>query len=183
MHVPTQNKEDIIKSGSHQGFSPTPQSKLRKETSSRKNHASKYENSFNGYFYVCNDFDHKELDCTSHAKSVGTPNNTVRCWKCNYVVHIAANCHTMICYNFYGFGHKAQDCASSGRKPMMSPSYTLARKTHEPWKKNNAGRFEAQKTCVQVQRHSQVWVYKNVLLNVNEVDQCTKYGCHMASQA
>ena len=101
MHVPAQNKEDIIKSGSHQGFSPTPQSKLRKETSSRKNHASKYENSFNGYFYVCNDFGHTELDCTSHAKSVRTPNNTVRCWKCNYVVHIAANCHTMICYNFY----------------------------------------------------------------------------------
>ena len=77
----------------------------------------------------------------------------------------------MICYNFYGFGHKSQDCASLGRKPMISPSYTLARRTHEPWKKNNAGRFEAQKTCVQSQTHSQVWVYKNVLLNVNEVDQ------------
>ena len=142
MHVPAHNKEDIIKSRSHQGVSPTPQRKLRKEAPSRRNHASRYENSFNGYFYSCNDFGHKELDCTSHAKSVGTPNNTVRCWKCNYVVHIVANCHTMICYNLYGFGHKTKDCASSERKPMMSPSYTSTRKANDPWKKNNA--IEAQ---------------------------------------
>ena len=33
------------------------------------------------------------------------------------------------------------------------------------------------------ERHSQVWVKKNVSLNVNEVNQCTEDGCRMASQA
>ena len=133
--------------------------------------------------FSCTKFGHKALDFRSHASSVGPPNNTVCCWICNRVAHIVTNCNTMRCYNCYGFGQKSQDCASTRRQPMIRSPYTSTRRTYEPWKKNNAGRFEAQKTCVQSQRHSQVWVYKNILLNVIEVDQCTKYGCHMASQA
>ena len=40
---------------------------------------------------------------------------------------------------------------------MKSPSYTLARRTSEPWKKTNAGRFEDQKTKAYSQGHSQAW--------------------------
>ena len=42
--------------------------------------------------------------------------------------------------------------------------------------KSNADKFEVQKTSDHNQGHSQVWMKKNVL---NEVDQCTKDGCHM----
>ena len=86
-------------------------------------------------------------------------------------------------YNCYGVGHKAQDRACSRRQPMMSPSYTSSRKANEPWKKNNARRIEAQNTCAQSQGQSKVWVKQNVLLNVNEVEQCKEDGFHMASQA
>ena len=44
-------------------------------------------------------------------------------------------------------------------------------------------KIEAQKTCAESQGHSQVWVKKNVSLNVNEVNQCKEDGCHVASQA
>ena len=107
----------------------------------------------------------------------------VRCWECNRVGHIDANFHTMRCYNCYGFGHKAQSCASSRRQPMMMPSYTSARKANEPWKKNNAGRIESQKTCAKSQGHSQVWMKNNILLNMNEVYRCKEYRFHVEIQA
>ena len=89
--------------------------------------------------------------------------------------------HTMRCYNCTGFGYKAQTCASPRRQPMKSPSYTSARRTNESWKMNNAVRLD-QRTSNHSQGHSQVWVKKNLLLNLNEVD-CSKVGgCHMASQ-
>ena len=51
--IPT---KDIIKFRGYQVVSPTPQSKFRKETSSRWKNVSRYENNFNGYFYSCYDF-------------------------------------------------------------------------------------------------------------------------------
>ena len=89
----------------------------------------------------------------------------------------------MRCYNCYGFVHKAQDCASARRQPMLSALYTSARKSHEPWKANYVGRIESHKTCAQIQGQTQLWVKYKFLLNVNEVDQCTEYGFHVASQA
>ena len=90
-------------------------------------------------------------------RSVGIPNDTFRCWTCNQVGHIAATCHTLRCYTCSGFGHKAQECASQRSQPRRSPSYTSARRTSEPWKKTNAGRFEDQKTKAYSQGHSQAW--------------------------
>ena len=59
--------------------------------------------------------------------------------------HIVATCHTLRCYTCSGFGHKAQECASQRSQPKRTP-YTSARRTNEPWKKTNAGRFEDKNT-------------------------------------
>ena len=64
----------------------------------------------------------------------------------------------------------------------MSASYTSTRKAYEPWKKNNAGKIEAQRTSAHSQGHSQVWIKKTVQLNLDEIDQCKEEGCHVASQ-
>jgi len=75
------------------------------------------------------------LDCSFYAKRrVGNPNNTVRCWTCNHIGHIAAYCRTMRCYSCSGFGHKAQNCWNKRRKPMRSASYSATKKANEPWK-------------------------------------------------
>ena len=111
------------------------------------------------------------MDCRFYERrSVGSANNLVRCWTWNHVGYIATHCHTMRCYSCSGFGHKAQDCVNSRRQPMRNASYTSARKTYDPWKKNDVGRNTAQKTNAQNQGYSQVWMKKNELLNVNEVD-------------
>ena len=100
----------------------------------------------------------------------------VRCWKCNLVGHIDANFHTMICYNFYGFGHKSQDFESPRKKPMMSPSYTSTQRSNEQRKTDNDEGANAK-----TRSKKQVWMKRNVLLNVNEVDQCKEDGFHKES--
>ena len=65
---------------------------------------------------------------------------------------------------------------------MKSPLYTPAWITNDSWKKNYAGRVESQRTSGHSQGHSQVWMKKNVMLNLDEVDRCREDGCHMASQ-
>ena len=125
------------------------------------------------------------MDCRFYGRrSAGISNDKVRCWTCNRHGHIAANCHTMRCYSCSGFGHKAKECPSQRSQSRVSPSYTSARRTNESWKKDNKRKIEDQKTNNLSQGHSKVWVRKNILLDLNEVeDQCTKGegGCHMAS--
>ena len=100
------------------------------------------------------------------------------------VGHVAARCHTLRCFTCGGVGHKAQVCASRRRQSMRSFSYLSARKVYESWKKNDTGSFEVQRRNDLSQGRSKVWMKKNILLNLNKVDdQCTKEsGCHMASQ-
>ena len=126
--------------------------------------------------FSCSNFGHKAMDYRSNGRrSVGSPNNKVRCWTCNHLGHIAANCHTMRCYSCSGFGHKAKECPSQRSQPRVSPSYTSARRTNESWKKYKEGKFEDQKTNNLSQGHSKVWVRKNIFLYLNEVeDKCTK---------
>ena len=128
---------------------------------------SRYENNFNGYCYSCSVFGHRAMDCTFHGRrSVGSQSNTIRCWKCYQNQHLAPKCHTLRCFTYGGFGHKAQVCASPRRQSMRSLSYPSARKVDESWKKNNAKIFEDQRTNDHSQIHSQEWM---------------KDGCHMAS--
>ena len=125
------------------------------------------------------------MDCRSNERrSDGSLNDKVRCWKCNHLGHIVANYHTMRCYSCSGFGHKAQECPSQRSQPRRIPSYTSAIRTNESWKKYNEGNIEDQKTNNISQWHSKVWVRKNILLDLNEVDNKCKNedGCHMASQ-
>ena len=124
------------------------------------------------------------MECRSYGIiSDGIPNDKVRCWTCNHLGHIAASYHTMRCYSCSGFGHKAQECPSQRSQPRVSPSYTSTRKVYESWKKNDTGSFEGQRRNDDNQGHSKVWVRKNILLDLNEVDnQCTNEGgCHIAS--
>ena len=128
---------------------------------------SSYENNFNGFFYACSGFGHRAMDCTFHGRrSVGSQSNIIRCWTCDQIGHLVANCHTLRCFTCGGFGHKAQVCASPRRQSMRNISHPSSRKADESWKKNNAKRFEDRRTNDHSQRHSQVWM---------------KDGCHMES--
>ena len=125
------------------------------------------------------------MDCRFNGRrSVGSPNDKVRCWACNRHGHIAANCHTMRCCSCSGFDHKAKECPSQRSQPRVSTSYTSARKVYEYWKKNDIGIFEGQRRNDKSQGHSKVWVRKNIILDLNEVDDKCKNedGYHMASQ-
>jgi hypothetical protein len=73
--------------------------KVKNDTSSSRNYAVMYETHFYGYFFSCNTFGHKSMDCKGYAKRKhrGTK-NALKCWKCNKVGHIAKFCHTTRCY-------------------------------------------------------------------------------------
>jgi hypothetical protein len=141
----TQSKETFnrTKQGINQESIFTPQSKSRRETPSRWTIKQRYEHVFYGHFYSCNEYGHKALDCRHARKDNGRFNNTLRCWRCNQVGHIASHCHTMRCYNCSGFGHKSQDCRNTRRQPMKSASYNMTRRTHESRKEDNVENMEA----------------------------------------
>ena len=135
---PAQQKEDFRRSQRRQEVGPTPQYIFIRETTPRWNQAPRYEDGFNGYFYLCNDFGHKVMDCRfNDRRSVGSSNNIVRCRTCHHVDHIAAYFCTMICYSCNGFGNKAQDCVNSRIQSI--------RGTYEPWKKNYGGRLKVKR--------------------------------------
>ena len=80
-HVPTHDNKDNRILGRHKEVGTTPQSKIRRDTSSIWNQESKYENGFNCYLFFCNDFGHKALDCRPYEiRSVGNMNNTDSFW-------------------------------------------------------------------------------------------------------
>ena len=104
---------------------PIPQSNFIKETTPRPRYAS----GFNGYCYFCSNFDHKAMDCRFYGRRrTGSPNDSIRCWTCNQVGHVAATCHTLRCYTCSGFGHKAHECSSQRIQPRRSTSYISARR-------------------------------------------------------
>ena len=66
---------------------------------------------------------------------------------------------------------------------MRSFSYPSARKVNESWKKNDISIFEDQRINGHSEVHPKVWVRKNIMLDLNEVDvKCTSEGgFHMES--
>ena len=186
--APTHAKKEVENSKVPHEATPTHQihSFERRRESLRWSQTSRYENRFNVYCFSCSNFGHKDMDYRSYGRrSAGSPNDKDRCWTCNHHGHIAANCHTMRCYSCSFFGHKAQECPSQRSQPRRNPSYTSPRRTNESWNKYIQEKIEYQKTNNLSQGHSKVWVRKNILLDLNEVeDQCIKDedGCHMARQ-
>ena len=60
---------------------------------------------------------------------------------------------------------------------MRRFSYPSARKVNKSWKKNDINIFEDQRINDHSQVHPKVWVRKNILLELNEVDdKCTDEG-------
>jgi hypothetical protein len=101
--------------GRHLEATHTPQGKFIRETPSWMNQR-RYESVFKGYCFYCNEYGHKALDCRHHGtKQFGGFNNSIRCWNCNHVGHIATHCYTMRCYRCGRYGHKAHDCWNSRR--------------------------------------------------------------------
>ena len=156
----------------------------RRRTTPRWNQTSRYVNRFNGYCFSCSNFGHKAMEYRSNGRrSAGSPNDKVRCWSYNSHVHIAANYHRMRCYSCSGFVHKAKEFPCQRSQPRESTSYTSTRKVYESSKKKDTGNFEGQRRNDDIQGHSKVWVRKNIILDLNEVDDKCKNedGCHMAS--
>ena len=167
----------------HQGVGATPQERFRKKTASQRNQNTRYEKSFNGYCFSCSQFGHKALNCRSHERrSVGSPNNSVKCWTCKCIGHIASYCRAMRCYGCSGFGHKAQDCYNSRRQQMRNAPYSLTRNFHESWKENDVERMKSKRTGVEDKGHPQTWMKKTEQLNIDQVDDCdsdVEEGCHV----
>ena len=115
-HAPAHDNKDFGSSKMKQGVRSIPQSNFIKETTPRPS----YESGFNGYCYFCSNFGHKAVDYRLYKRrSGGSPNDSIRCWTCNQVRHIAATCHTLRCYTCSGFGHKSQECASQRSQPRI----------------------------------------------------------------
>jgi hypothetical protein len=159
----TQSKETFkrTKQGRHQEAIFTPQSKFRRETPSRWKPKKRYENVFYGHCYSCNEYGHKALECIHYGrKDNGKFHNTLRCWRCNQVGHIAAHYHTMRCYNYSGFGHRYHNCWNTRRQSMRSVSYSMTRRTCEARKENNIGNMKAQSSSSKKLGNLQKWVKK-----------------------
>ena len=172
-HAPAHDNKDFGSSRMHQGFRPIPQSKLRKETNPIWNQSPRYKNGFNGYCFSCSNFGHKAMDCRLHGRrSVGSPNDKVRCYTCNHVGNIVAYYRTMRYYSRSCFGHKDQDCCSTRKQPMSRISYNSSRKASTD-EGTNTKRTKAKK---------QVWMKKTEQLQIGEVDQSREDGCHLESQ-
>ena len=125
------------------------------------------------------------MDCTFQGrKHTRIRSDQLRCWACDHLGHVAANCHTLRCFTCGGVGHKAQVCTSSRRQFMRSFSYSSTIKVNDSWKKNDTSRSKDQRTNDQGQVQSKVWVRKNILLDLNELDdKCTSEGgYHTASR-
>jgi hypothetical protein len=104
----TQGNESFkeTKQGRHQEAIFTSQNKFK--TPSIWAPKQRYENVFYGQCYSCNEYGHKALECILYARRDNESfHNTLRCWRCDQVGHIAAHCHTMRFYNCSGFGHKS----------------------------------------------------------------------------
>ena len=98
-HASTHYNKYLGSSRMHQGVRSIPQGKFRKETTPRWNQSPRYEIGFNGYCYFCSNFGHKAMDCRLYGRrSGGNLNNSIRCWTCNQVGHVAATCHTLRFY-------------------------------------------------------------------------------------
>jgi hypothetical protein len=71
----------------------------------------RYESIFHGHCYSCNGYGHKYFECRSYERRYnGKFYNTMRCWRCDQVGHIAIHCNTTRCYSCSGFGHKSHEC-------------------------------------------------------------------------
>ena len=136
---------------------------LSDRTSARKNQGFRYEHPFNGYCFSCYKFGHKALQCKDHfQKSLGRPNHSVRCWRCNFDGHTATYCHTIKCYNCNGFGHKAKECWYSRRFAMKhafySPDRTIIKTRRDdsmktPWKNSEEQYYSQKETIMNTQNN------------------------------
>ena len=77
-------------------------------------------------------------------RSVGSSNNSVRCWTCNHVGHIVGYCCTMRCYSCNGIEHKAQVSWTTQKQSLTSFLYISSRKASTA-EGTNAERTDAKK--------------------------------------
>ena len=128
----------------------------------------KYGNTFNGYCFSCNKFGQKALECESpEKKNSGRSNNSMRCWRCNYVGHNKFF-HTMKCYNYDRFGHKSQNCRKSRSQPTRNNSYKLGRKSNEGWKKIRNDK--SQRTNLEKKYPTNKIYHENVLRRKSKIE-------------
>jgi hypothetical protein len=123
--------------GRHPEATHTPQSKFRRKTPSWMNQ-NKYESVFNGYFFSCNEYGHKALDCRHNGRrQFGGLNNSIRCWNCNHFGHIVAHCYTMKFYGCGRYGHKAYNCWNLRRQSIRNASHNMTRRVNKIWKRKS----------------------------------------------
>ena len=74
--IPTQIKKEVRPEVKNKpDVAPRPQTKLRREPTPRYDQRTKYDSGFHGYFFSCNGYGHRVIDCKSYARrDVGRPN-------------------------------------------------------------------------------------------------------------
>ena len=103
--IPAQKKEEMKTEIKNKPY--VPQARFRREPT-RYDQTNMYHGIFHGYCFSRNDYGHRVVDCRiDFRRSVGRPNNQIRCWTCGMLGHVASICNTMRCYNCDGLGHRA----------------------------------------------------------------------------
>lgn len=74
----------------------------------------------------------------------------------------------MRCYNYYGFGYKAQDYWKPRRQPTRNTPYQ--RKSNKAWKKSGYEGVETLRTDDGNQGYLQKWMARTINTNIIEID-------------
>jgi hypothetical protein len=131
--IPSKKEDNVAKQPSTQGKENFKRIKQgRDQESILGTPKKKYESVFYGHCYSCNRYGHKDFECRSYERRYnGRFNNTMMCWRCDPIGHIAAHCNTIRCYSCSGFGHKSQECWNTRRNSMMRTSNSMDRRRNE----------------------------------------------------
>ena len=76
--IPAQKKEEMRSEIKNKPY--VPQARFRREPAPKYDQTNRYDDTFHGYCFSCNDYGHRAVDCRKDfRRNVGRPNNQIRC--------------------------------------------------------------------------------------------------------
>jgi len=99
-----------------------------------------YQNSFFGYFYSCNGFGHKEIDCRKHIWGGYMRKNNKYTHELSRKIYSSFSPflnYNIICYNCNNYGHIAKFYKSDSRKIIKRKPQQSCKEIRNKGKKRN----------------------------------------------